>query len=730
MAVDDLEDIALWRLDEVSSEELGTIEDLAYGNDEYYDVGRNPPIEEQGILNPIELRWGKEKPYISNGNHRLAVARLLGIEKVPVRISPQAYGDEVFLLQEWLTSRIRKHATHDQSTHGNWAHGRNLFPFEDATGIFHYAASDSSKAKRGREPTLCGLSTESMRRGSNFPTGDPRGAVHLERGCDDCIDIISEAEFDKHMGPGPHPSGTPQAVHGGRTFQAPGIQDYYAATDDADRYSYSVREQIPHDYEYSIVKNYSGTGIHASRSNQLGEIREKGGLDPLISEGGYFGRGIYSSFGPSGEALQWHVLDSRPRFTVEYHFDKVLYMEVDDWGEFSHYGVSAAVKDALLRELPGAESRINGLLDSEEAGWSGGVTKAYDLLQEAGFDALVWSRGTDLDYGGEWGSQVVAMTPGSVKITGFYEEKDREAVRDPDEFLAAVTKADVSMVNVIMWADMVDWVEGRIVKTYSPYAKHMGPGPHPSGSSQDVHGQQGRLFYPTGDDDRSDNSDDRSPVNITFVDDSIGNWRENDAEVIKRAVTEFSERYPGALPKDLTFTLVDADANATAYVFPDISDEVNVNNMSEWGETDEDVGELALSNTEDGTWKFSYARTIEALGHARELGGNVSMAEIGHAYKQGVIFHELGHIAAANRDWGANYPDNWPFDRYPYYSQDWYPTQVTVSDPSLPSAYATGNAAEYFAEALTDWHYNEDLAADYSKLTAKLFYEDLQEGES
>lgn len=108
---------------------------------------------------------------------------------------------------------LRKHAQHNQDDHGN-RHPSKASPFEDSSGTWHYVGHDANKPKRGREPTLCGLSTADMRRGADFPSGDPRSAVHFERGCRDCIDYIANVDLEKHMGPGPHPSGTPQTVHG------------------------------------------------------------------------------------------------------------------------------------------------------------------------------------------------------------------------------------------------------------------------------------------------------------------------------------------------------------------------------------------------------------------------------------------------------------------------------------------------------------------------------------
>lgn len=105
-------------------------------------------------------------------------------------------------------ARLLKHAVHDQSDHGNWADdrtttfspGTRVFPFEDRSTTpktFHYVATDRSKPKTGQEPTLCGKSTANMRASAPFKPGDPRGRVHFDYGCDECIDILSEADVSK-----------------------------------------------------------------------------------------------------------------------------------------------------------------------------------------------------------------------------------------------------------------------------------------------------------------------------------------------------------------------------------------------------------------------------------------------------------------------------------------------------------------------------------------------------
>lgn len=101
---------------------------------------------------------------------------------------------------------VTKHfpGEHDQKSHGNrgaptvWGEGFKVFPYQSSTGTFHFVGTTRSKPKTGQEATLCGLDTSDMRAAASFPVGDRRNAVHVERGCDTCIDILSEAPITKH----------------------------------------------------------------------------------------------------------------------------------------------------------------------------------------------------------------------------------------------------------------------------------------------------------------------------------------------------------------------------------------------------------------------------------------------------------------------------------------------------------------------------------------------------
>lgn len=298
----------------------------------------------------------------------------------------------------------------------------------------------------------------------------------------------------KHMGPGNHPgTGTPQTVHGGQTHTVETEVKTGDFVRESNRWEPVVATKP---FPYKIIKNYSGSGVHSSSPTALPVIVESGGLDPLASSGGYFGRGIYTSFGPSGQHLQEEVLGGGVKFHVQFDLDKVIYMESDDWGRFDHNVLNSVIRDALLKEHPDPAHVEETLKDVR----LGLASSTYPLLLEAGFDGIVWSRGTDWDYGNEWGSQVVLMDRSKFRVTDI--ENLPEVIRRPpgkdarrmlteewkeltEEKVRQALVKSIGDTLVLMWADFAPLLEGDQV------IKHYGPGKHPSGSPQTVHGKPG-----------------------------------------------------------------------------------------------------------------------------------------------------------------------------------------------------------------------------------------------
>lgn len=53
-------------------------------------------------------------------------------------------------------------------------------------GLFHYVLFESGQRNGRNRVTICGLDTQTLRRGAWFAVGDSRGRVHYDRACDVC----------------------------------------------------------------------------------------------------------------------------------------------------------------------------------------------------------------------------------------------------------------------------------------------------------------------------------------------------------------------------------------------------------------------------------------------------------------------------------------------------------------------------------------------------------------
>ena len=252
--------------------------------------------------------------------------------------------------------------------------------------------------------------------------------------------------------------------------------------------------------------------------------------------------------------------------------------------------------------------------------------------------------------------------------------------------------------------------------------KHMGPGDHPSGSSQSVHrggmsqGTQPTLFgehHPnpatklsfrpaTAEDYRN------APIsNPTFTEDT---FYEEEEAILALAVEEFEDAYPGALPSSLTFAR-----------FYDGFDATVAFTWSRTAVADKNLNpDLVLVN--GAGWENAYENAIDASRTAfiatQILEDDFDPFGEPHdefAIHTRVIFHELAHIAENQ----LKIADATRDIIFPQYDNSWFPTRVTASDPSIPSPYATNSPHEFFAEALSDAYYNGDSATPLSKFTAE-----------
>ena len=289
---------------------------------------------------------------------------------------------------------------------------------------------------------------------------------------------------EKHFGPGTHPgTGTPQSIHG------------------RERRTGSRRQwrAIP----------WKAKAVHASSIAHVDAIEEEG-LDPYLSGGGWFGPGLYASFGPSGISLQQRLMERKPKYLVDLDMKKALVMDAEDW---SWDADSSKVED-LFREIIGNGDSTNGgqrIFNrremykrglSEPPQWyreskpgafvtssSGGkgwwslpdrhVVRI--LLMEKGFDGVVWNKGSSVVEGEEWGSQVVILDPAAIASTTRLPDRIKE-----DALRSSLSKAAV--VNIVMMWDEF-WASLGAAKVVE---KHFGPGDHPgTGTPQKVHGSGG-----------------------------------------------------------------------------------------------------------------------------------------------------------------------------------------------------------------------------------------------
>jgi hypothetical protein len=204
--------------------------------------------------------------------------------------------------------------------------------------------------------------------------------------------------------------------------------------------------------------------------------------------------------------------------------------------------------------------------------------------------------------------------------------------------------------------------------------------------------------------------------------------------IVKGAVEEFEQAYPGALPDELHFILVKEFSDGRFA-------EVHYRTQ----------GHKKVYITQHWLERFHRASLITgdfvAARIASDEGGSAKSLHFG---RQAIIFHELAHVADYNL--GDNTPrqrrkdmetgkENPLFDPesipandsdaaseqdfYPYYyeggNEGWFPGGVKAGDWRLPSDYAIQDHSEFFAEALSDAFVNKEKAAPYSLFTVDQF---------
>lgn len=248
--------------------------------------------------------------------------------------------------------------------------------------------------------------------------------------------------------------------------------------------------------------------------------------------------------------------------------------------------------------------------------------------------------------------------------------------------------------------------------------KHMGPGPHPSGSSQDVHGGTGRgtatrtrakIFY----------ADNDSPRHFIYTwerkfGEEAHDWdwevktltaehRERFERAAQAALDMFNQAYPGVLPEETSFVVVPEKhvyrlfGNGGTAAFVDTLDRKAKVIVNEGWITGEGRGDPGLTYREMLDQILAQPERQIIGVEVEKLYGDPDLAS------EVTLFHELAHIA----DNFSGYTDS---ERGPRYSQEWYSLPDILRTPEdplhpIPSRYAASNPKEFFAEALSDYHY-------------------------
>lgn len=78
------------------------VSELMTGVGDFYPEGQRS-IRDVGVQEPIVLRWGKTKPYVADGNHRLEAAARLGLKQIPFRVE----GEDSDKVLSWLVPGFR-----------------------------------------------------------------------------------------------------------------------------------------------------------------------------------------------------------------------------------------------------------------------------------------------------------------------------------------------------------------------------------------------------------------------------------------------------------------------------------------------------------------------------------------------------------------------------------------------------------------------------------------------
>lgn len=278
--------------------------------------------------------------------------------------------------------------------------------------------------------------------------------------------LYAQLDSTKHLGPGPHPSGSPQAVHG-ELGDGPAGQEESQVWARADAVRARLAAHVQDGDPASIRIDH---GVDMDYVEELAAGIEK--ADALLPgpqpKRIWFRAGAYS-INEDSRALFY------PRsWTIEDTEDAARYGEVSEPGMlvFHHCEDGNYIRlslEASYNQGWSAKRTVGGLVAHE---WTHVSTYEYEGPEE--IIDLYWE----------------SLTYDTIKkVIGEYATMDKE------EFAAELvaweargTPKDyiVAPVRSRFLLDLADYY------TQNP-VKHMGPGPHPDGSPQSVHGRRGGM---------------------------------------------------------------------------------------------------------------------------------------------------------------------------------------------------------------------------------------------
>lgn len=492
----------------------------------------------------------------------------------------------------------------------------------------------------------------------------------------------------KHMGPGPHPSGSPQSVHSGRGTRAgPPSADI----DEAPEVFYDGQQT-------SIMIGGARTKAHdaiVKRSVDAFEEAYPGFLPETVE--------FYFTTQKNGGAGAW----------VAHATPDIVYVNIDYWEDLPH--IASTWKGTELAVRKGTTD-----IDTIREG-----VLFHELAHVGAFTNWGFYHPGDLPYYTKtWYPQNVKSDDPSLPsmyATSSQTEYLAEALTDaayngdkaaPLSQRSARWLRKVWLPNRDRLATLTEGVGSAAV------TKHAGPGAHPSGSPQSVHAGGSVWQSPDAKGKKGPDLGEETTTPLLWgtKDEGIlfeGRRNEYDQNIVIKAVTEFRETFPGVLPPVPRIVFLDQqDVDLDHSDVPD--------GAEAWVNPYDTPGTVFVRKTAwDTDTDLSQYKDVEgvAFRKAKQFGGRKAQ----DAYKEAIVFHELAHVGMAIQGWeGA--------PGLPHYSPEWYAEQVPGKDPSLPSMYAATHPAEYFAEALSDYHLRKQNAAPLSIVTVEKVQELLEYG--